>query len=68
MHPTFMPSPYHYESLNDRLKRPKGNRSVARNLLRGIKEGVWGQKSPSGVQGIARWGSEAKPPEAGDTC
>ena len=26
---------------------------IARNLLREIKEGVWGQKSPSGVPGKA---------------
>jgi len=44
-------------------------RDVARNLLRGTKEGVWGrgQKSLSGVQGQSPGvGLGWKPPEAGD--
>jgi len=43
------------------------HRGVARNLLRGTKEGVWGTEDPSGVQGQSPGGGlGAKPPEAGD--
>jgi len=49
------------------------DRGVARNLLRGKggggKRGVWGGKSPSGIQGQNPGeGLGAKPPEAGDKC
>jgi len=44
-----------------------GGRGVARNLLRGTRQVVWGRKSPSGVQGQSPGGVlGAKPPEAGD--
>jgi len=45
-----------------------GYRDVARNLFwRGTKEGDWGEKSPSGVQGQSPGGGrEEKPPEAED--
>jgi len=45
-------------------------KGVARNLLRGTKQGVWGTETPSGRGPWAepRWGSAAKPPEARDTC
>jgi len=39
----------------------KMDRGVARNLLRGTKEGFWGRKSPSGVQGQSAdrfWGAK----------
>ena len=42
-------------------------RGVARNLLRGLNEEVWGRKSPSGSGAEPRWGSAAKPPEAAET-
>ena len=46
---------------------PTETRTVARNLLRGDKTGVWGQKTPGGVQGQSPGGGlGAKPPEAGD--
>jgi len=43
-------------------------RDVARNLFRrGTKQGDWGQKSPSGVQGQSPGeGLRAKPPETED--
>ena len=42
-------------------------RGIVRNLLRGTKQGVWGRKLPSGVQGQSPGGSlGAKPLEAGD--
>jgi len=43
------------------------DRGVARNLLRGTKQGVWWTEAPSGVQGQSPGvGLGAKPPEAGD--
>ena len=49
-------------------KRPKV-RGVARNLLRGTSQGVWGRKSPSGVQGQSPSGGlGAKPVEARVKC
>ena len=43
---------------------------VARNLLRGTKEGVWETEVPQqrGPGAEPRWGSDSEAPEAGDTC
>ena len=42
-------------------------RGIARNLLGGGQNGVWGRKSPNGVQVQSPGGGlGAKPPEAGD--
>jgi len=42
------------------------DRGVARNLLRGTKEGVWGWMSTSVVQGQSP--GEGLGAKAGDTC
>ena len=39
-------------------------RGVARNLLRGTKEEVWGR----GPEAEPQWALGSKPPEAGDKC